>query len=144
MIHLSFLYSVFKTLSKNNKKKLFFFNKFNTWKKSNHSNFLLSVFEEFQIRKNNLFSIKSFFINFELIKALFKINNFFLFFKFFYFLIIIFIITNLKKFKNKLTSKYIKFDNIFMCVRFIKKNYHKNNSNLIYKGDYFEKNFTYR
>lgn len=144
MIHLSFLFSVFNILPKNNKKKLFFFNKFNIWKKSNHSNFLLSVFEEFQIRKNNLFFIKNFLINFELIKALFRRNNFFSFLRFFYLLIIIFIITNLRLFKNKLTKKYIDFDNMFMCVKFIKKNYCKNNLNLIYKGDYFEKNSTYR
>jgi hypothetical protein len=138
MIHLGILFYFFKNLPNKNKIKLFFFNKFNKWKKNNHSNFLLSVFVEFQNRKNN------FFINLILIKALYKINTLFSFLKFFYFLIIFFIRANLLRIKIKFTKNFINLDNIFVAVKFIRKNFNKSNLSITYKGDYFEKNSTYR
>jgi hypothetical protein len=124
--------------------KILLLNMLNKWKKKNHSNFLLSILEELcQRKKINFLSHY-----FQLIKSLYKMNNLFNFIKYFFDTLII-----LTKYKVKLIINKIYFfpnreskhlDNMFLCMKFYSKFFLKKKIILINKGDYFEKNSTYR
>ncbi len=140
--HLDYLYFCIKNYVGRN--KIFLFNMLTKWKKKNHSNFILSILEELCQRKN----INFFPHYFQLIKSLYRMNNLFNFIKYFFDTLIILTKYKVKLIINKiyfsLNGEFKHLDNMFLSMKFYSKFFLKKKIILINKGDYFEKNSTYR